>query len=65
MEMTFQVINKKMKIKEQYYRKRQLFRISSTVLDTIFLSVIYFVSLIQDNRIYYMLLFINFQVTKS
>lgn len=36
MEMTFQVINKKMKIKEQYYRKRQLFRISSTVLDTIF-----------------------------
>lgn len=65
MEMTFQVINKKMKIKEQYYRKRQLFRISSTVLDTIFLSVIYFVSLIQDNTIYYMLLFINFQVTKS
>ena len=65
MEMTFHVINKKMKIKEQYYRKRQLFRISSTVLDTIFLSVIYFVSLIQDNRIYYMLLFINFQVTKS
>ena len=65
MEMTFQVINKKMKIKEQYYRKRQLFRISSTVLDTIFLSVIYFVSLIQDNRIYSMLLFINFQVTKS
>lgn len=65
MEMTFQVINKKMKIKEQYYRKRQLFRISSTVLDTIFLSVIYFVSLIQDNTIYYMLLFINSQVTKS